>query len=73
MVSPQTRIGFDRIQGRLQVVCNGNDGEQNQKEHSESHKLHPPARASTRSQPQPETEHQGGEQNPCEIQHQLHS
>jgi hypothetical protein len=59
--------------GNLQVVRNGNDGEKNQKEHSQGHKLHPRARSSTRSQPQPEAEHQGRKENPGEIEEQLHS
>jgi len=67
MVSPQRGVGFGGIQSRLQVVGNGDDREQNQKEHRQGHKLHPPARTNARSPPQPEAEHQRGKQNPCEI------
>lgn len=73
MVSPQTRVGFGGIQGRLQVVGDGNDGEEDQNEQSQGHELHPRARPRTRSQSQPEKEYQGGKQNPREIEAQLHS
>jgi hypothetical protein len=73
MVSPQTRVGFGRIQCRLQVVGDGNDWEQNQKEHSQGHKLHPSTRTDPRLQSHPEAEHQGGKHNPGEIEVQLHS
>jgi len=66
-------VGLGRVLNCLQVVCHRNDREQDQQEHGQGDKLHPPAAAGARGNSQPKEKHEGGKQNPGEIEDQLHS
>lgn len=72
VVPPLATAGLGRVLHGLEVVGDRNDGEQDKQEHSQGHKLHSPA-PFARAEAQPQAEHQGREQNPSEIEEQLHS
>ena len=72
MTSTLGAVGFCRVLNGLQIVCNRDDGKQDQQQDCQSHELHSPVAARPPAIPQPKAEHHCGEQNPGEIEEQLH-
>lgn len=73
MASAQQGVGLGWVLDCLQVICNRNHREQDQQEHRQGRKLRSPVHANARGRSQPEAKQKGGQQNPGEIEDQLHS
>jgi len=73
MAATLATIGFCRVLDGLQVVRDRDDRKQNQQHHRQGKQLHAPIAAGARGVLQPNTEHAGSQQDPGEIEDQLHS
>ena len=65
-------VGFRKILRRHQVVGNGDGRQQDQENQCQCDELHAPARAIAGGVADPQPHHECGQQDPCEIESQLH-
>ena len=68
VIAAEAGVDFGGILHSLQVVCDGDDGKENEDENGDGYPLGSPGRTGLRCEAQPEANDQDGRQGPCEIE-----